>query len=406
MPQVTGSRYAEELGRHTGGMTFPPELEREYHEFYLAERRSHVRSFNVIMFAIVAFTLLVSVMSGHERADLLQHIRVGAIALAYVILIWAAYSSLFKNVYLKTASLLSAVIALIAAVEVAYWISAGVGELFALLAAYSIGLYFLAGILYHAAVRANMVMVLALGTTLAFLGVPPSKIAWLTAILAGTGSITGIAFRHQGIRFRRSFLERGLIAEMAARDGLTGLKNRRAFDEHLTRVWQQALNDRRPLVVMLSDVDQFKDYNDQHGHQAGDDALKRIATVIDAYAKRPLDLAARYGGEELAVILFDLPGNLAAKIAEQLRAAVEDLRIEREDGSTVTVSVGVAIVRPTLERSPEGAVQLADEALYAAKQKGRNCVVMFEREHDALSTGAFKAPRRPKELARTKVGLK
>lgn len=402
MPLATGSRYAEELARHTGGMTFPPDLEREYHDFYLAERRSHVRSFNVIMFAIVAFTLLVSLVSGHERADLLQHIRVGVIALAYVILIWAAYSSLFKNVYLKTASLLSAVIALVAAVEVAHWISAGVGELFALLAAYSIGLYFLAGILYHAAVRANMVMVLALGTTLVFLGVPLPKIAWLTAILAGTGSITGIAFRHQGIRFRRSFLERGFIAEMAARDGLTGLKNRRAFDEHLTRVWQQALNDRRPLVVMLSDVDRFKDYNDRHGHQAGDDALKRIAGVVDGFAKRPLDLAARYGGEELAVILFDLPGNLATKIAEQLRAAVEDLCIEREDGSRVTISVGVAIVRPTLERSPEGAVQLADEALYVAKQEGRNCVVTFEREHDALSTGAFKAPRRANELARTR----
>src|SRR5690606_3077149 len=133
------------------------------------------------------------------------------------------------------------------------------------------------------------------------------------------------------------------------------------------------------------------EFNDRNGHQAGDDALKRIATVVDEFAKRPLDLAARYGGEELAVILFDVPRELAATIAEQLRAAVENLGIRRrgkDEAGVVTISIGVAIVLPTLERSPEGAVQLADEALYAAKRDGRNRVVMYEREHDALSTGA------------------
>ena len=403
MPQVPGSRYAAELGKEARAMKFPPDLEREYHAFYLAERRSHVRSFNAIMFVLIAFTLLVSVLSSREPGGILQHVLVGSIAFAYAVLIWASYSRYYESVYLKTASFVSALVALLAAMEIGYWISAGVGELFALLAAYSIGLYFLAGILYHAAARANLVMVLAFVATLALLAVPPAKIAWLTAILAGTGAITGIAFRHQGTRFRRSFLERGLIAEMAARDGLTGLKNRRAFDEHLKRVWQQALNDRRPIVVMLSDVDEFKSFNDSHGHQAGDDALKRIAAVVDGFAQRPLDMAARYGGEELAVILFDMPRNLASLIAEQLRAAVQNLEIGRSDSdSIVTISIGVAIVRPTLERSPEGAVQLADEALYAAKQKGRNCVVMFEREHDTLATGAFQAPRAPMEMALTR----
>jgi diguanylate cyclase (GGDEF)-like protein len=382
-------------------MRFPADLEREYHAFYLAERRSHVRSFNVIMLAIVAFALLVSVLSTNTRADIVQHYRVGAIAGAYLVLIWASYSRYYQSVYLRTASLASTFIALVAAVEIGYWISAGVGELFAILTAYSIGLYFLAGILYRAAVQANFVMVVALGVTLALLGIPAGKISYLIAILAGTAAITGIAFRHQGIRFRKTFLERGLIVEMAARDGLTGLKNRRAFDEHLTRVWQQALRDRRPLVVMLADVDQFKPYNDRNGHQAGDDALKQIAAAIDSFAKRPLDLAARYGGEELAVILFDVPRDVTVEIAERIRAAVQDLRIPRNDSQApVTVSIGVAIVRPTLERSPEGAVQLADEALYAAKQNGRNCVIMFETEHEDLSTGVFKRPRLKKKTRR------
>ena len=181
---------------------------------------------------------------------------------------------------------------------------------------------------------------------------------------------------------------------MAARDGLTGLRNRRAFDEHLGRVWQQALRDRRTLIVMLADVDEFKQFNDRYGHQAGDEALQRIAAAIDGYAKRPLDLAARYGGEELAVILYDASRDMATDIAGQMRAAVHALGIH--DGSRrgrITISIGVAVVRPTLERSPAGAIQLADEALYAAKQEGRNRVVVLDREQHEISTGVFKGPR-------------
>ncbi|MGH8193730.1 MAG: diguanylate cyclase domain-containing protein [Woeseiaceae bacterium] len=393
-PYLPGSRYAAELGKKVHDMRFPLELEQEYHIFYLAERRSHVRSFNVILCALLSLALLASMFADRTSVDIVQHVRVATIAVAFAVLVWAAHCRFYERVYLQTASVLSALIALIAAIEIAHWINAGVGELFALLTAYSIGLYFLAGILYHAAVHANVVMVVAFAVTLALLGEPAAKVAYLTSILAGTGAITGVAFRHQGTRFRRSFLARGLIAEMAARDGLTGLKNRRAFDEHLIRTWQQALHDRRSLFVMMIDVDCFKKFNDRYGHQAGDEALQRIATVVDGFSRRPLDLAARYGGEELALILFDVSRDTAASLAEQLRAAVQNLRIEHSDATSagvVTVSIGMAIVRPTLERSPDGAVQLADEALYAGKKDGRNRVVIFESEYSALSTGVFKA---------------
>jgi diguanylate cyclase (GGDEF)-like protein len=345
------------------------------------------------MSVLLALAAVASLFAKRAPVDTLQHLRVGAIAALFAVLVWAAHSRLYERVYLQAASVASSLIALIAAVEIAHWIHAGVGELFALLTAYSIGLYFLAGILYHAAVYANVVMTIAFAVTLTALGEPAAKVAYLVAILAGTGAITGVAFRHQGTRFRRSFLARGLIAEMAARDGLTGLKNRRAFDEHLVRTWQQALNDRRSLFVMMIDVDHFKNFNDSYGHQAGDEALQRIATVVDGFSKRPLDLAARYGGEELALILFDIPRATAAALAEQLRAAVQNLEIEHAGAATagvVTVSIGMAIVRPTLERSPDGAVQLADEALYAAKAEGRNRVVVFENEYNALSTGVFR----------------
>jgi diguanylate cyclase (GGDEF)-like protein len=143
---------------------------------------------------------------------------------------------------------------------------------------------------------------------------------------------------------------------------------------------------------MMIDVDYFKKFNDRYGHQAGDEALQRIADVVDSFAKRPRDLAARYGGEELAVILFDVSREHAERLAELLRASVQSLQIPHIDHApgVATISLGVAIVYPTLERSPEGAVQLADEALYVAKRDGRNCVRIFESEYQGLSTGTFR----------------
>jgi hypothetical protein len=173
----------------------------------------------------------------------------------------AAYSRQPECIYLQTARYASLLISLAGAIEVAERIHAGEGELFALLTPYSIGLYFLAYILYRAALQANATLVVAFATALTYLGAPWARIIELAAILAATALIGSVAFRHQGVRFHQIFLERGLIAELAARDGLTGLKNRRAFDEHLTRIWRQALRDRRPLALMMIDVDCFKKFN-------------------------------------------------------------------------------------------------------------------------------------------------
>ena len=143
----------------------------------------------------------------------------------------------------------------------------------------------------------------------------------------------------------------------------------------------------------LIDVDFFKNFNDRYGHQAGDAALQQIATVVEGFAKRALDLTARYGGEELVVLLYDVPRGAAAQLADAIRNAVQELHIEHVDGTSsgvVTISVGVAVVHPTLVRNPEGVVQLADEALYAAKHNGRNRVQVFETEYVALSTGSFR----------------
>jgi diguanylate cyclase (GGDEF)-like protein len=168
-------------------------------------------------------------------------------------------------------------------------------------------------------------------------------------------------------------------------DSLTGLANRRHFDEALEREWRRAIRDKAWISMILADVDQFKAYNDAYGHQSGDECLRKIAAVLKESAHRPGDLVARYGGEEFAIILFGSEPNHVARIAEQARAGVEREGIEHAYSSVsnvVTVSFGAASVRPHPGLGPEQLIALADELLYQSKGSGRN------RTHSAiLDTG-------------------
>ncbi|HEY4338992.1 MAG TPA: diguanylate cyclase, partial [Steroidobacteraceae bacterium] len=149
---------------------------------------------------------------------------------------------------------------------------------------------------------------------------------------------------------------------------------------------------------MLIDVDFFKAFNDSLGHQAGDAALQSIANVVAATARRPLDLSARYGGEELAIILFDVTREHVALVAEGVQRRVEALKIRHPTSTVapvVTVSTGVAFVRPSSERSPQGAIMLADRGLYAAKNAGRNRTTILDRDLEAITTGVFSASEAP-----------
>jgi diguanylate cyclase (GGDEF)-like protein len=197
--------------------------------------------------------------------------------------------------------------------------------------------------------------------------------------------------------YRENFIERALIGELLARDSLTGVMNRRAFDEHLLRVWQQALHAQSSIAVCMIDVDHFKRYNDAFGHQAGDIALRTVARLIQEFARRPLDLAARYGGEEFAMIFYDLAPDDVNAIAERLIKAVQAERINPHEALAkpeldLTISIGVGLISPTVGRTPLGVVQLADEALYEAKHAGRNrLVVKGAADYRLLSTGRFHA---------------
>jgi diguanylate cyclase (GGDEF)-like protein len=389
---VPDSRYATQLSKGSDDMKFSAELELEYQRFFLSEHRAQLRAFHAILCALATWALLVSLLS-NPLHNTLQHLRLGVLALAFGVLSCSAFSRQYQERYLERARYITLLIAVLGAFEIAHRIVNGQPETVAILTAYSLGLYFLSGLMLRPALQTNALLLLCFIAALRLCGQSVSQIAHVAGILAATTLIGGVAGVQHVTRYRRSFLERGMITDLAARDGLTGLKNRRAFDEHLVRVWQQALRDRKTLAVMFIDVDAFKKFNDRYGHKAGDAALQRIAGVVHGVAKRALDLAARYGGEELAVVLYDVPSEHALQLAEAMRVAVMNLGIEHLDGmplEIVTISIGVGMVRPTLARSPDGAVQLADEAVYAAKRNGRNRSEIFETEYDALSTGTFR----------------
>ena len=169
------------------------------------------------------------------------------------------------------------------------------------------------------------------------------------------------------------------LKTLAAQDALTGLANRRSFDQAIEIEWARAERSGRPLALLFADVDHFKMFNDHHGHQRGDECLRDIAAMIGKTAIRPTDLATRYGGEEFAIIMPDTDMAAATTVAERLRHAVAEMRIalgEPEGGACVTLSVGVAAYAHGQEVvGPDWLIGQADQALYAAKHLGRNRVV-------------------------------
>jgi diguanylate cyclase (GGDEF)-like protein len=167
------------------------------------------------------------------------------------------------------------------------------------------------------------------------------------------------------------------LAILATRDGLTGLANRRHFDTFLEAAFDHAQRLLAPVALILLDVDFFKKYNDRYGHQAGDECLRQVSRAAGSVLLRPGDLIARYGGEEIVVVLPGTDEGGAELVAERMRAAVEALRIEHLDSphGVVTVSVGFSAIIPgRLEDTAAQLLGAADAALYRAKQSGRNRV--------------------------------
>jgi diguanylate cyclase (GGDEF)-like protein len=383
------SPYAAQLKRGFSKLRFDGQLEGEYVRAHLADSRVLIR-------IACVFSALVAIVRGVEQASsgnfgvlwAIAFVAFASIALASI-----AWSSSFDRVFLPVARIAVPARNAVIAVYIASAAALGKLETLMILTPLIVGPFFFLGLRFRASLACGVLTLAAFIASAVFFELAPKLTVHAVCFLLITLVACGIAAAHLEKWSRRSFLETRLIAEIAEHDTLTGAKNRRVFDEHVEHLWTRASQGGKAVAVLLVDVDHFKAYNDRYGHQAGDEALRRVAQVLMSFVQGEDSVLARYGGEEFAAVLYDVNATKALECAERMRHAVEELRIEHRGARTpsaVTISVGLAFLEPSRERGPRGALQLADQALYEAKIKGRNRVELKNQaEYKMLVTGVF-----------------
>jgi diguanylate cyclase (GGDEF)-like protein len=388
------SAYADELRRGLGRLYFEAPLEAEYQAAHLQRVLKRARIWHSVNVVVsILFTVDQVRSTGVGSFSSLAHLI--ALVPTVVALAWLAWSRQYARWYPSAAPVLVTISSALIATFVVRAIVLGHGEQLAAFTLFLVGVFFFTGLMFRQAVLSSGIMLVAYTGAAIALHLPSIVFIKCMVIITLTSAVAAIVYRDTEQAYRRSFLEAELISGLAARDGLSGLMNRRAFDEHLVRVWQQAMRDKCPIAILMIDIDYFKQYNDSWGHQAGDAALRSVAKVIQGLARRPSDLAARYGGEEFALIFYDVSLPYVLETAEQLRVAVHSVELNPHEmigGQTarVTISVGAGLAAPTVGRTPEGLIQLADEALYEAKNAGRNrAIVKGTEAYGRLKTGTF-----------------
>ncbi|GAA0362808.1 hypothetical protein GCM10009092_29020 [Bowmanella denitrificans] len=181
--------------------------------------------------------------------------------------------------------------------------------------------------------------------------------------------------------------QRLMLEKLANIDPLTSVANRRRYDEVLHKEWRVAVRNKAPLSLVMIDIDNFKQFNDRHGHAAGDRVLQEVAQTLNEQLKRPRDLLARYGGEEFVVLLPDIDRAGSMEVMENCRLAIQALQLDHpfcENRQNVTISIGGITCSPTMKNRPEDSLKLADDMLYLAKHQGKNRVMWFGEEQGVI----------------------
>jgi diguanylate cyclase (GGDEF)-like protein len=372
--------------------------EQQFREFLLERNLPRARFATAIYLGMVLVVTAINLLGGMAPLgdSLLQPIyllRLGVACPALILILCATYSRRLQPYYQWIAS--TGVIVTGVSVMAISGIAAAAGLPQFQMGDVLIIVYatLFVGLLARFVVTVAIALVTAFVTLGVALGVSTDDLIFAGVVLFATALMAVLSALRVERLLRTNFVETQRLAEVAERDGLTGLYNRRMFDTLTRRLWQQAQRDGQSLQVILVDIDHFKRFNDLYGHQAGDDCIRRVANVIARAAKRPFDFCARYGGEEFALILYGPSTVEPEALPEQIRKDIMACGIPHEGssvGNVITVSVGSAIASAGAGRSLAGLIQKADEALYRAKQLGRNRALHTDADYSDTPTGAFK----------------
>jgi diguanylate cyclase (GGDEF)-like protein len=391
------SPHSRQLKAGFPWLTFDAELESEFRQTNLDDNLRHIRvNLCLAIMITVAFSAVEATVLGPDLNRIPGMIHMWVVVPILLFSLAASFSGRRHRVYPPLAIVGGTALGLSVATMQLIAALGGVSILFPCLLLTSIFIYFMGGLIFYHALAANLIVTVAYLGAGSALRVPGSEFGYdAMALVAVNLFCASVVYMHEKTS-RKGFLEAGLLREMVARDGLTGIQNRRMFDQHIHRAWQQALRESEQVAVLLVDIDCFKDYNDRYGHQAGDECLRAVAVSLSQCARRPLDSVARYGGEEFAVVLYEASSEYVAEVLTRIQRSIAELNIPHEASrvaSRLTVSIGAAFTLPSESRTHAGLIQLADEALYCAKEQGRNRVVVMEAEYHTLRTGRFEKRR-------------
>jgi diguanylate cyclase (GGDEF)-like protein len=395
---LPNSPHARQLRAGFPWLTFGGELEAEFRRRNFDENLLHTRvNLCLAMLIAIAFSAMDAMVLGPQLDRIPSRIQLLVIIPILLIGLASSFSPQRHRIHVPLTIAIMTIFGLsVAAIQIIAS-RGGVSLLIPCLILSIVFIYFMSGLIFYHAVAANVIVMLAYLAAGTVVELPDHREFSYNAlaIVAANLFCASVTYMHEKTS-RLRFLEACLLGEMVARDGLTGIQNRRMFDQHIARVWQQAVREEERIAVLLADVDCFKDYNDRYGHQAGDECLRAVAVSLSQCARRPLDFVARYGGEEFAIVLYEASREYVAEVLTRIQRSIAELNIPHEASkvaSRLTISIGAAFILPAANRTLEGLIQLADEALYCAKEEGRNRVIVMEAEYATMRTGRFEKRR-------------
>jgi len=254
--------------------------------------------------------------------------------------------------------------------------------------------YLVLGLTFRQSVAVGWSLFVSFGAIGLAQGVAPQQLAYGVLFLGACNLVGSWAAYVLERSARELFDDRRELARLVHTDGLTGLFNRRTFDQHLRQVWKQAQREKKHVAVIVADIDHFKLYNDCYGHRLGDDCIKAVADVLANSVSRPLDMVARYGGEEYVILLYDPNPEFLQSYVQGLCQDVADIKVEHKASETlpcVSLSIGAAVTDASGNVAADQLIRQADDALYEAKDQGRNRAVVYRTEWGQQTTANLAA---------------